>query len=362
MIASTDSNFGLMREHCEFNNSERRNLFECQFKLLQSIHFILLLLLQCVFGACHSINQSDKPEAITEFDLFRSNSPFYRKISPNPEIDAQSEAMMQSLVDQANEAFVVAVKKWTVPVYYADASTPRREVKLSASWAPKKAMLDVPVPDYAEADPSDDGSMVVIDQAGGCIYDFWRMRYRNGRWKAAWGNALPLDSDGIFPKGFSARGSGFELLQGLIWPHELKQGHIDHALIFSYDHTRAGGPVAPATESDGTSNEDWAIPEGALVQLDPELNLDSLGLSGYERIIAKALQEYGMYCADDGGGLQLYAVNPICVKNNPYESIWGDQTLVFLDKIPADRFRILKLPPQSTKEPKLVSNSCIQFR
>ncbi len=312
--------------------------------------------------ACQKRDLSNKPETLRYYRLFEGESPFYNKIPAPADVDPASDQMVRSLVDQANEAFVVAVKKWTVPVYYADASTPRREVKLTASWAPKKAMLDVPIPDYAEADPSDDGSMVVIDQAGGCIYDFWRMRYRNGRWKAAWGNALPLDSDGIFPKGFSARGSGFELQQGLIWPHELKQGHIDHALIFSYDHTRAGGPVAPATESDGTSNEDWAIPEGALVQLDPELNLDSLGLSGYERIIAKALQEYGMYCADDGGGLQLYAVNPICVKNNPYESIWGDQTFVFLDKIPADRFRILKLPPQSREEPQLVSNSCIRFR
>ncbi len=328
-------------------------------KLILIFSGVIILFLP---AGCGKRDLSNKPDYLRYSGLFRMQSPFYRKIASHPDIDPASETMVKSLVDQANEAFVVAVKKWTVPVYYADASTTLREVKLTASWAPKKAMLDVPIPDFAEADPSDDGSMVVIDEENGCIYDFWRMRYRNGRWKAAWGNALPLASDGIFPKGFSARGSGFELLQGLIWPQELLEGHIDHALIFSYDHTRAGGPVAPATESDGTSSEDWAIPEGALVQLDPELNLDSLGLNSYERIIAKALQEYGMYCADDGGGLQLYAVNPICVKNNPYENIWGDRTFVFLDKIPADRFRILKLPPQNQEEPRLIPNSCVHFR
>ncbi|MEX0982018.1 MAG: hypothetical protein WD577_06010 [Bacteroidales bacterium] len=203
--------------------------------------------------------------------------------------------------------------------------------------------------------------MVVIDEEGGCIYDFWKMRYGNGRWKAGWGNALPLNSNGIFPKGLSARGSGFELLQGVIWPQELETGVINHALIFSYDHTKAGGPVSPATESDGTSNEAWAIPEGALVQLDPSLDLSILGLNEYEMIIAKALQEYGMYCADDGGGISLYAINPICVENNPYQNIWGDQTYIYLNKIPVDKFRVLKLPEQTNSEAELVANSCAEF-
>ncbi len=327
------------------------------------INYLLFLLpFPFLLASCHRQDLSNKPGELIYSKLFEGRSPFYNKIPVNAEVDPRSDIMVQSLVDQADEAFVIAVKEWTVPVYYADAFTPRQEVKLTASWAPKKAMLDVPVPAFAEPDPSDDGSLAIVDFENGCVYDFWRMRYRNGRWKAAWGNALPLDSDGIFPRGLSARGSGFELLQGLIWPQELKNGHIDHALIFSYDHTRAGGPVAPATESDGTSNDAWAIPEGALVQLDPGLNLDSLGLNAYERTIAAALQEYGMYCADDGGGLQLYAINPVCVKSNPYENIWGDRSLVFLDKIPADRFRILKLPPQSNVEPRIVLNACNKFK
>ena len=328
----------------------------------KKIRIIFLLCLILVFtSSCNKRDLNNKPESLQYLKLFDGHSPFYNKIPPHAEVDPRSGIMVESLVDQANEAFVIAVKEWTVPVYYADASTPLQEVKLTASWAPKKALLNVPIPEFTEADPSNDGSMAIVDLNNACVYDFWRMRYRNGRWKAAWGNALPIESDGIFPRGLSARGSGFELLQGLIWPQELHLGHIDHALIFSYNHTRSGGPVPPATESDGTSSEDWAIPEGALVQLNPRLNLDSLGLKDYERIIAKALQEYGMYCADDGGGLQLYAINPICVKNNPYEDIWGNQTYVFLDKIPANQFRVLKLPPQSNTEPEIVLNGCNEF-
>jgi len=287
---------------------------------------------------------------------------FFDKIPANVAIDQNSSIMVESLIDQANQAFLIAVKEWTVPVYFADVATPKSTVTFRAEWAPKSALQSVPVPEYAQPDPEEDAHMVVIDESGGCVYDFWEMRYHNGNWSAGWGNAISLNGDGIFETGFSARGSGFELLQGVIWPQELSAGSIDHALIFSYDHTKSGGPVAPATESDGTSTSDWAIPEGALVQLDPALDLTSLGLNSYEMTIAVALQEYGMYCADDGGGISLYAINPISCKTNPYENIWGDETYIYLDKIPVDKFRVIKLPEQTNNEPVLTSNSCANFQ
>lgn len=303
----------------------------------------------------------DKPDNIEYVALFKNASVFYHKIPENPPVDPNSAVMVTSLVDQANQAFLVVVKEWSVTIFFADAATPKQDVEMMADWAPKSKMLQVPIPDFAEPDPEEDGSMVIIDAANGCVYDFWEMRKSGGSWKAGWGNALPLSSDGIFEKGMSARGSGFELMQGLIWPQELAAGEIKHALIFSYDHTKAGGPVPPATESDGESTAAWAIPEGALVQLNPALDLSGLGLNAYETTIAKALQDYGMYCADDGGGISLYAVNPLSCKNNPYEDIWGDEVYVFLDKIPVDQFRVLALLPQFEPDPQVVANACTRF-
>lgn len=318
--------------------------------------FSLLLIL-----GCGTQDISNKPDDLAYFQPFIGNSVFQDTIPLNAVLDANSALMVTSLEDQANQAFLVAVKEWTVAVYQADGSTPTHEVKLTAGWAPKNSLQNVPIPDFAEPDPSQDGHMVIVDQSNGCIYDFWEMRYKSGQWKASWGNALPLSGDGIFPKGYSARGSGFELLQGLIWPQELEAGKIEHALIFSYDHTKSGGPVPPATESDGETSDAWGIPEGALVQLNPNLDLNSLGLSSYELTIATALQKYGMYCADDGGGLSLYAINPISSKNNPYENIWGDQTYVFLNKIPVDQFQVLTLAAQTSGDTEIVANSCASF-
>ncbi|MCF6366155.1 MAG: hypothetical protein L3J35_08135 [Bacteroidales bacterium] len=322
------------------------------------------ILLLTVFLSCKKDNQdiSNKPDNLQYYQAFSSNSVFYNPIGDNPQIDPNSSVMVGSLIEQQeSQGFLIAVKEWTVPVYFTDALTEKQDVSMSASWAPMKTLKNVPIPEYAEPDPSGDGHMVIIDETGGCIYDFWEMQLKSGGWQAGWGNALLLSGDGIFPKGLSARGSGFELLQGIIWPQELEAGEINHALIFSYDHTKAGGPVSPATESDGTSTDDWAIPEGALVQLDPALNLSALGLSDYEMTIAKALQVYGMYCADDGGGLSLYAINPLSCKTNPYENIWGNDIFVYLTKIPVDKFRILLLPQQNNTEATLVSNSCADF-
>ena len=319
--------------------------------------------LTILIASCKKQDLTNKPETLTYYQPFKANSVFWDSIPSSMSVDANSSTMVGSLEEQANsQGFLISVKEWTTTVYYADANTSTYDVKLTAGWAPKKKLLNVPIPDWAEPDPSGDGHMVILDTLNGCAYDFWEMGYKNGKWKASWGNAIPLDGDGVFEKGMSARGSGFELLQGMIWPHELEAGAINHALIFSYDHTKSGGPVWPATESDGTTDDAWAIPEGALVRLNPSLDLAGMGISGYELIIGECLQTYGMYCADDGGGLSLYAINPLSCKSNPYNDFWGDQTYVYLDNLPVDQFQIMELGAQSESDAEVVGNSCAEFK
>ncbi len=205
--------------------------------------------------------------------------------------------------------------------------------------------------------------MVIIDTVNGCEYDFWQIRKIHGRWYASWGNSLPVNGTGIFEKGLSARGSGFALTAGIMWPHEFKNKSINHALIFTYDYTKSGGPVFPATESDGTSNSETAIPEGALIQLNPDLDLNTLKLTDYEYTIAVALQKYGMYLGDDGGGLELEAVNPLSFSKNLYKGLLPDVEHVPLSNIPVNEFRVLKLPPQNpASEPQIIENSCARFK
>jgi hypothetical protein len=208
-----------------------------------------------------------------------------------------------------------------------------------------RALEGVPIPAAARPDPAGDAHLAVLDRRTGCEYDFWKARKHGSTWSAAWANSLRTSGSGILPRGLSARGSGFALLGGLIWPEELARGRIDHALIFSYPHTSAAGFVAPATESDGRSEQPDAIPEGARLQLDPSLDVDSLMLPPYERTIARALQRYGMYLADTSSNVTLYAVNSQSYLENPYTGLLPAVPYAPLDGIPIDRFRVLERGP-----------------
>jgi hypothetical protein len=254
---------------------------------------------------------------------------------------------------------VISVRRWTTPVFYAGRTTPRRTVTLTASWAPRTRLLGVPIPRNAAPDPAGDGHMTVLDLRRGCEYDLFRARKRaGGAWAADWANRIELSGDGIYSGGLSARGSGFATLAGVILPEELRDGAIRHALLFSYPYVRGGGPVLPATESDGTSAERYALPDGARLQLDPSFDVDSLP-AGWQRTVARALQRYGMILGDTGSGaVSLYAVNPLG-RPNPYP--WGSGAYAYLPAEIVARLRVLRLPPQYRPRHSLAASRCGSF-
>lgn len=272
-------------------------------------------------------------------------SPLNATIPADAAVDPSSSTFVQGISDASGGQLVLSLGLWTVPVYYADASTPRVRVPLTAYWAHGKITAPVPIPTNARPDPGADAHMVVVDRGADCEYDFFRAQQSSdGRWTAAWMNTIRLSSNGIFPKGNGARASGFALLAGLIFPAELRRGEIRHALAFNYPFTKAGGPVKPATSSDGASTIPAALPEGVKVRLDPTLDLATLPLAPYERTIARALQVYGMYLVDHGGSVGLYAVNPISYAGAPYRYLVPEDVYPSLKGIPIDRLQVL-LPP-----------------
>lgn len=299
--------------------------------------------------------------------LYAAKSAFNRPIPAGAALDPRSDAYVATLADVGgSHGLFVALRRWTVPVYYASASTPRTDVRLTASWRVADWMLRVPIPGNAAPDPSSDGHMTILDRATGCEFDFYQARHENGGWSAGWGNSLRLAGKGVYPHGFSARGSGFANLAGVIWPKELRAGTIKHALMFSYPYTSSRGAVGPATETDGESTDADALPEGARLQLDPHLDLRKLGLSPAAYTIGRALQRYGMYLGDTGGSVSLYAVNRQSYAGNPYKGFsagaYGD-----LGKIPLNRFRVLRLGPVRSpsslqSRARLVRSGCGRLR
>ena len=298
--------------------------------------------------------------AVADFEYWRpfaDESIWNTPISDSPTIDPDSGQMIARFaeVHDAQGGIDIAIRHDAVPVYIADDSTPRVTVTLTDVFAIAPEIEDVPLPDEALADCGFDTLLGAYDPRTSIFCEFWRAKkLDDGSWQAAAGNTIDApSSSGIYPgNGVDStegiRASGFSLLAGMIWPHELEAGVIDHAIAFVYFPTRSGGPVAPAVASDGPVDDPAALPIGARLQLDPDLDLDGLGLDPWERTIAQALQVYGMYCADTGGGIGLSMLHAYSFEGNPYDGLLPDEAIteggVFLDKLPPESFRVLSPP------------------
>ena len=333
-----------------------------------------------------------KPDALPAFadlDLYADDAPVNAPIPAGAPLDPESADYVAKIAEIAADPDtppVLAYGQYSSTVFTADTDTPRRDVHLTCGgpWGlGVDTLADVPIPDYAEAAWDADGAdnpvptggcgenadqdnhLIILDLANRCEYDLWQARKENGRWVASWANAIPLDSSGIYAHGLSTRGSGFAFAGGLVWPDELNTGEIRHALVMSYPLTRAGGPVPPASESDGWSSDPAALPEGARLRLDPTLDLGSLPLTPVERALARAMQTYGIYLVDDGGNPQLYAVDPASVSRFPYDHLDLAEDYERLDGIPWDKLQVLQLPsqdPDFQDHLALPDDGCATFR
>jgi hypothetical protein len=292
--------------------------------------------------------------------LYDPSSPWNTRVPSNATTDPNSAAMVQSVVGAAAaQGFVLSVRRWTRTLYFVDSNTPRSTVSLTASWAPASSMSGVPIPGNAVPDPAGDGHMVIVDRSTGCEYDFWQaVHHADGTWSASWANATSTTGQGFYGHGLSATGAGEAGAAGLVLPEELQAGAINHALVFSYPYTKAGGAVHPATEADGRSTAVGAIPEGARLQLDPGLDLNTLGLNSYELVIARALQQYGMILGDTGGGVGLYAENPLSTSTS-YP--WPQADYVYLPQSLLTHMHVLTVGSQYQNSIYLEPTTCATF-
>ncbi len=314
--------------------------------------------------------------------------------------DELSDRAMLTLQLAAEQGVALAIDMWTMPVYFAGEGTPRYEVPLLIDWTPlpQMALRDVPIPENAREDPATaagdlesilllgreaelgDASLVIIDTTTEpwTEIDLWQARQvdesgrrvrgeerKGARWVASWANFISLESEGIFRCGLSGRGSGAAYLAGMIWPGELEKG-IDHKLAVALPFNKAGVVLEPFTETDGFLTDEEmariyeeetgkrgdavAIPEGAVLRLDPGIDLDSWivkdpetgesrRLKPYEKVIARALQEYGAVNIDNSMvGIQLYAINSISYEEDPYLPVVGERNEFGAVMLPEELF------------------------
>ena len=156
-----------------------------------------------------------------------------------------------------------------------------------------------PIPVAPLIEDGSDGHMLMVDRVGCKLYELFAARQSaSGTWHAGSGAIWDLSSNDLRPDGWtSADAAGLPILPGLVRWDEVAGGEITHALRFTAPETR-DTYIYPARHEASSSHSASLPPMGLRVRL--KANADLSGLSHDAKVIAVALQRYGMILADNG--------------------------------------------------------------
>ncbi len=289
---------------------------------------------------------------------FSADSPWNTPIPADAQLESNSAQLVSAFIKSTpwGEHLDINIAKWSVPMYWAKASTPLKPMRADTGglgWMGSPSTLNMPIPDGARPDPESDAHMVVISEDRSTEWGCYAARY-NAAASPAWQAALCATSDltgtGVRtpePQAFpwyvahGPRACGFPLSAGLIRVEEIKAGRIDHALALAYPGLLPKKFMSPASTSSaiGDAINGVGVPCGGRFQLDPSIDVTKLGLSRAGEIVARALQQYGAYVGDYSGALSLYA------ENSPEaQTYWSGVmgTYDLLDKVDLNKLRVIK--------------------
>lgn len=328
-------------------NKDTYKVPKSRYKFFFPISLFTLLIL-VVSTYAESVPGNDSAGSLrqkSEVRPYAYNSPWNLKIGSRPEYEVVSDFIVSSFTG----VFGSNPKKYTLPVYVVTKETPLAPIIVSGTFSnvtgngkklllQKHPVVSIPIPDGAAPAKGSDGQIILWNPVTGDEWGFWRIRRNMDSWTATNGYHYNTRWRGVPPTGFLSRGAGVPYLAGLIRPWEIKKGVIEHAIALGINSPNRLF-IYPATKSDGDSLDEL-LPMGARLQLNPlltESDFDRFGLDRTGKIIARALQEYGMIVIDGSGHPKIYAEYSGTAK---WEASILNKNSV--KKIPYTEFRVLK--------------------
>jgi hypothetical protein len=180
----------------------------------------------------------------------------------------------------------------------------------------------------------------LLYEAGACLYSTG-----NNSWSCFSGAKWDLNkkSEGQRTVGYtSADAAGLPMLPGLVRYDEVAAGEVRHAIRFTM-HCTQDGFVPPASHQavpnqcpGGISQANLRAeypPMGTRIRL--KSGFDISGFSTQAKIVATAMQKYGLILADNGSDYYF--------QGDPNPG-WDDNQLNDLKGIPGDAFEVLTMP------------------
>ncbi len=335
-------------------------------KEIMTLFFLFIFLLSC----SDQLDPTNNDVIVDKTRRLFSDSSFWNQALPKDvEVDPMSDKWIKLLEQYEIDHFDFNNTAWTIPIYSVDSTTQRFNVsRIKLSDAEKKVRLSnrnyyghgnnfnpVPIPAGARADHEKDAHFAVIDWDEGMAWDIWTLKKTSdSSWASYTGMKYSIDGDGIFNmedyNGIKddesvhffgpSRAAGVPAIAGVVMYNEVMSGEIKHKLACATRFNALQEFTYPATWTDG-----WlkgGIPEGAIIQLDPALDLSQFNLTDGEIIVAKAAQKYGMVVVDNADGQPIYCEGLWGHKNKSWKNILPFQT-EGLKEIKYKYYRIVKV-------------------
>ncbi len=295
---------------------------------------------------------------------FVSESPWNTPIPAGATKHPDSDLIIAHAASKA--ARLSLSRSYTIPVWVVDSSLMDavvvRSDRIFDWWDTDRdgwSDVGVPIEEGMWQEATVDGHICIVDPARGIAWEMSRFQWIDhvphcttfNLWQLRGiGHGDPDEGDRWGTRG--GRGSGFPLIAGLLRPEEVESAEVAHALTFTFSEVRGTADGSnifihpPACRGDGDFLGSQYPIEGMRFQLDPladEDDFDAWGLTPEARVVAKALQKYGMFLGDRGGDMKIQ-VQLLSPNASQHRALWDMKVPGLyraIERIPTDRLRVV---------------------
>jgi hypothetical protein len=197
--------------------------------------------------------------------------------------------------------------------------------------------MPIPVTANIEGYPapgSGDRHVLVLDNNNCWLYELYSSYPNAASWNAGSAAVWDLTADEQRPYTWtSADAAGLPIFPGLARYDEVATGHINHALRFTLQSSRAAF-TPPASHWAANSSNALAAPMGMRLRLKASFDISSF--SAANQVILTALKKYGMIMADNGSSMYI---------SGAPDDNWNNSDLHNLGSVTAADFEVVQMNP-----------------
>jgi hypothetical protein len=243
--------------------------------------------------------------AIAGCAVFPASNPWNQRVDGLP-VHPRSDAIVRSIgaSDSVHPDF--GSGRWEgkpigIPINVVARDAKRASVRFE--YASESDRGPYPIPASPKIEGGSDRHILMV-QRGSCrLFELFAAARSDGSWRAGSGAIWNLRSNKLRPRGWtSADAAGLPILPGLARQDEVARGEIAHALRFTVSRTRRAF-VWPARHYASSLTDPDLPAMGQRLRL--KRSVDIARFPKQARVVATALQRYGMLLADNGSNWYL---------------------------------------------------------